>query len=284
MKLNYLLEKENILIAPGIFDGLSAHMAEQAGANLVYLSGASLAYTRFGLPDIGLISMSEVSETISVIRDRVNLPIIVDADNGFGNALNVQRTVKNFERMGANAIQIEDQISPKRCGHLKDKKLIECTEMVGKIKAACDARRCAETLIVARTDAIAVEGFESAIDRSHKYIKAGADILFIEAPTSKDQMKKITSIFRKEVPLMANMVEGGMSPLLNAKELEKIGYKLVIFPGGLVRAIAKLSKNYFSNLLLNGSNLNFLDSMYKLDHLNQILNTEKILNKGKQYE
>ncbi len=284
MKLNYLLEKENILIAPGIFDGLSAHMAEQAGANLVYLSGASLAYTRFGLPDIGLISMSEVSETISVIRDRVNLPIIVDADNGFGNALNVQRTVKNFERMGANAIQIEDQISPKRCGHLKDKKLIECTEMVGKIKAACDARRCAETLIVARTDAIAVEGFESAIDRSHKYIKAGADILFIEAPTSKDQMKKITSIFRKEVPLMANMVEGGMSPLLNAKELEKIGYKVVIFPGGLVRAIAKLSKNYFSNLLLNGSNLNFLDSMYKLDHLNQILNTEKILNKGKQYE
>lgn len=284
MKLNYLLEKENILIAPGIFDGLSAHMAEQAGANLIYLSGASLAYTRFGLPDIGLISMSEVSETISVIRDRVNLPIIVDADNGFGNALNVQRTVKNFERMGANAIQIEDQISPKRCGHLKDKKLIECTEMVGKIKAACDARRCAETLIVARTDAIAVEGFESAIDRSHKYIKAGADILFIEAPTSKDQMKKITSIFRKEVPLMANMVEGGMSPLLNAKELEKIGYKLVIFPGGLVRAIAKLSKNYFSNLLLNGSNLNFLDSMYKLDHLNQILNTEKILNKGKQYE
>ena len=284
MKLNYLLEKENILIAPGIFDGLSAHMAEQAGANLVYLSGASLAYTRFGLPDIGLISMSEVTETISVIRDRVNLPIIVDADNGFGNALNVQRTVKNFERMGANAIQIEDQISPKRCGHLKDKKLIECTEMVGKIKAACDARRCAETLIVARTDAIAVEGFESAIDRSHKYIKAGADILFIEAPTSKDQMKKITSIFRKEVPLMANMVEGGMSPLLNAKELEKIGYKVVIFPGGLVRAIAKLSKNYFSNLLLNGSNLNFLDSMYKLDHLNQILNTEKILNKGKQYE
>ena len=284
MKLNYLLEKENILIAPGIFDGLSAHMAEQAGANLVYLSGASLAYTRFGLPDIGLISMSEVSETISVIRDRVNLPIIVDADNGFGNALNVQRTVKNFERMGANAIQIEDQISPKRCGHLKDKKLIECTEMVGKIKAACDARRCAETLIVARTDAIAVEGFESAIDRSHKYIKAGADILFIEAPTSKDQMKKITSIFRKEVPLMANMVEGGMSPLLNSKELEKIGYKVVIFPGGLVRAIAKLSKNYFSNLLLNGSNLNFLDSMYKLDHLNQILNTEKILNKGKQYE
>ena len=284
MKLNYLLEKENILIAPGIFDGLSAHMAEQAGANLVYLSGASLAYTRFGLPDIGLISMSEVSETISVIRDRVNLPIIVDADNGFGNALNVQRTVKNFERMGANAIQIEDQISPKRCGHLKDKKLIESTEMVGKIKAACDARRCAETLIVARTDAIAVEGFESAIDRSHKYIKAGADILFIEAPTSKDQMKKITSIFRKQVPLMANMVEGGKSPLLNAKELEKIGYKLVIFPGGLVRAIAKLSKNYFSNLLLNGSNLNFLDSMYKLDHLNQILNTEKILNKGKQYE
>ena len=284
MKLNYLLEKENILIAPGIFDGLSAHMAEQAGANLVYLSGASLAYTRFGLPDIGLISMSEVSETISVIRDRVNLPIIVDADNGFGNALNVQRTVKNFERMGANAIQIEDQISPKRCGHLKDKKLIESTEMIGKIKAACDARRSAETLIVARTDAIAVEGFESAIDRSHKYIKAGADILFIEAPTSKDQMKKITSIFRKEVPLMANMVEGGMSPLLNAKELEKIGYKVVIFPGGLVRAIAKLSKNYFSNLLLNGSNLNFIDSMYKLDHLNQILNTEKILNKGKQYE
>ena len=186
--------------------------------------------------------------------------------------------------MGANALQIEDQVTPKRCGHLKDKKLIDTTEMVGKIKAACDVRSSEDTLIIARTDALAVEGFESTIERSHKYINAGADILFVEAPTSRDQMKQIVDLFKEQVPLMANMVEGGMSPLLNSKELEQIGYKIVIFPGGLVRAIAKISKNYFSNLLKEGSNNNFLDKMYKLNDLNQILNTEKILQKGKQYE
>ncbi|MDQ4061996.1 MAG: isocitrate lyase/PEP mutase family protein, partial [Pseudomonadota bacterium] len=153
------LQEPRILLAPGIFDALSALLAENAGAEALYLSGASIAYTRLARPDIGLVSMTEVAETIALIRDRVAVPLIVDADNGFGNALNVERTVRAFERAGANAVQLEDQAYPKRCGHLSGKVLIPAAEMAGKIKAALDARASAETLVVARTDAIAVEGF-----------------------------------------------------------------------------------------------------------------------------
>src|SRR5690606_22583120 len=155
-----------ILLAPGVYDALSALIAEQAGAEAVYLSGASIAYTRLGRPDIGLVSMTEVADTLAMVRDRIGLPIVVDADNGFGNALNVQRTVRMVERMGAAALQLEDQTMPKRCGHLDGKSLISQAEMAGKIRAACDARASDETLIIGRTDAIAVEGFERALERA----------------------------------------------------------------------------------------------------------------------
>src|SRR5690606_34105864 len=184
LTLKQRLADDQILIAPGIYDPLSALIAEQAGAEALYLSGASIAYTRFGRSDVGLVSMSEVAETVAVVRDRVKLPIIVDADTGFGNALNVQRTVRVFERMGANALQLEDQTMPKRCGHLDGKSLISLGEMAGKIRAACDARASEETLIIGRTDAIAVEGFEAAIERAEAYVQAGVDMLFIEAPQS----------------------------------------------------------------------------------------------------
>ena len=171
--------KDKMLLAPGVYDALTALIAEQAGAEAVYLSGASIAYSRLGRPDIGLVSSTEVADTIAVLRDRISVPIIADADNGFGNALNVQRTVRMFERMGANALQLEDQSMPKRCGHLQGKKLISKNEMIGKIHAALDARASAETLIIARTDAISVDGVNKAMDRAAAYSEAGADILFV---------------------------------------------------------------------------------------------------------
>jgi 2-methylisocitrate lyase-like PEP mutase family enzyme len=284
IRLASRLDRGDVLIAPGVYDGLSALIAEQAGAEAVYLSGASIAYARFGRPDIGLVSMSEVAETIAVIRDRMDLPIVVDADTGFGNALNVQRTVRVFERAGANAIQIEDQTMPKRCGHLDGKTLVSKPEMVGKIRAATDARASTDTLIVARTDAIAVEGLDSALDRAAAYAEAGADILFVEAPRSVEEMKAIVGRLASSTKLMANMVEGGRTPPMSARDLEAIGYALVIFPGGLVRAVAATARRYFDSLLAHGSNQPFRDSMLDFNQINAVLGTPELLAHGKRYD
>lgn len=282
--LKTLLTGPDILLAPGVYDSLTALLAEQAGARAVYLSGASIAYSRFGRPDIGLVSMSEVAETIAALRDRIPLPMIVDADNGFGNALNVQRTVRVFERMGANALQLEDQALPKRCGHLDGKVLIGAGEMVGKVRAACDARHSDDTLIIARTDAIAVEGFDAALDRADAYADAGADVLFVEAPRSLDEMRIIVERFAGRLPLLANMVEGGKTPLLDVAGLAELGFKLAIFPGGIVRALAYRAKAYYENLVRTGSNQALRDQMFDLGGLNDVLGTNDLLSKAKDYE
>jgi 2-methylisocitrate lyase-like PEP mutase family enzyme len=235
------LARPPILVAPGVYDPLTSLIAERAGFDALYVSGAGIAYTRLGRPDIGLVSMNEVVETVTLIRDRVRAHLIVDADTGYGNALNVERTVRLLERAGANAIQIEDQDFPKRCGHLDDKVLIPASEMVGKIKAALDARHSRETLVIARTDAIAVEGFDRAIARAVGYRDAGADILFTEAPKTRAELQRIPPAL-KGVPLVANMVEGGKTPPLTAAELEALGFSLVIFPGGIVRALARTDR------------------------------------------
>lgn len=182
-----LLLRDEFVLAPGIYDALSGLIAEQSGAKAVYLSGASIAYTRFGRSDIGLVSVSEVYDTLAAITDRIAIPVVVDADTGYGNALNVQRTVRNFERAGACAIQLEDQSFPKRCGHLADKRLVTQSEMVGKIKAALDARQDDNTLIIARTDARAVDGFEAALARGAAFKEAGADILLLKP---RNRLKK----------------------------------------------------------------------------------------------
>jgi 2-methylisocitrate lyase-like PEP mutase family enzyme len=283
-KLADLMKGPDILLAPGGYDALSASLIEKAGFKAMYLSGASIAYTRLGRPDIGLVSMSEVAETIALIRERVDLPIIVDADTGFGNAINVQRTVRLFERSGASAIQLEDQQMPKRCGHLKGKSLISTAEMVGKIKAATDSRQNSDTLIIARTDAIAVEGFDKAMERADAYYQAGADVLFIEAPESLAQMQHMNSYFEGKVPLLANMVEGGNTPLQSAADLQKLGYQLVIFPGALVRAYSFLAQNFLATLKTEGSTQSYRDKMLDLTGLNKLLGTEDILSNGKKYE
>ena len=276
--------KTETLLAPGIYDALSGLIAEQSGAQAVYLSGASIAYTRFGRSDVGLVSVSEVHDTLAAVTDRIKIPVIVDADTGFGNALNVQRTIRNFERAGAAAIQIEDQSFPKRCGHLNGKVLIKTDEMVGKVKAAVDARKTSDTLIIARTDARAVDGLQEAIDRAHTYKEAGADILFIEAPRSVDELKIIRKSFHLNTPLLANMVEGGKTPVKTADDLKNLGYNIVIFPGGAVRAATFQLQEYYAGLLENGSNAEFSKRMHDFDSLNAVIGTPELLSLGKKYE
>ena len=276
--------KTETLLAPGIYDALSGLIAEQSGAKAVYLSGASIAYTRFGRSDIGLVSVSEVHDTLAAVTDRIKIPIIVDADTGFGNALNVQRTIRSFERAGAAAIQIEDQSFPKRCGHLNGKVLIKKDEMVGKVKAAVDSRKTSDTLIIARTDARAVEGLQEAIDRAHAYHEAGADVLFIEAPRSVDELKLIRKSFDLNIPLLANMVEGGKTPVKTANDLKSLGFNIVIFPGGAVRAATFQLQEYYAGLLKNGSNSEFSKKMHNFDSLNSVIGTPELLKIGKKYE
>jgi len=278
------LSKPPIVVAPGIYDPLTALIATQAGFHSLYISGAAIAYTRLGRPDIGLVSVTEVVETVSLIRDRVDANLIVDADTGYGNALNVERTVRLLEKSGADAIQIEDQGFPKRCGHLDDKSLIPAAEMVGKIKAAADARRSKDTLIIARTDAVAVEGFEQAVDRALIYKDAGADVLFIEAPKAHEELAKIVKQVGRTLPLMANMVEGGKTPMMSASELEALGFSLVIFPGGIVRSLAKTAVDYYASLAAHGTTQPFRDRMFDFDALNGLLGTPEMIERGKRYE
>jgi 2-methylisocitrate lyase-like PEP mutase family enzyme len=209
------LARNDIVLAPGVYDALTALIAEQAGFEALYLSGASIAYTRLGRSDIGLTTATEVADTLARITERVSLPVIVDADTGFGNALNTQRTVRAFERAGAAMIQLEDQTFPKRCGHLDGKAVVPRARW-RQAAAALDARRSADTLILARTDALAVEGFDAALERAEAYLECGVDALFIEALRTPEQMNAACERFAGRIPLLANMVEGGKTPVQSA--------------------------------------------------------------------
>ncbi|BDY17258.1 isocitrate lyase/phosphoenolpyruvate mutase family protein [uncultured Sulfitobacter sp.] len=283
MTLRQRLTAPDILIAPGVYDGLTAALATDAGFEALYLSGAAVAYTRLGRPDIGLSTASEMTDTMALIADRTDLPVIMDADTGFGNALNARRTMQSYERAGASALQVEDQTYPKKCGHLSDKSLISKEEMAGKIAAMADARRH-DTLIIARTDAIAVEGFDAAIDRAGSYIDAGADVLFIEAPRDSGELSRIADTFKGRVPLLANMVEGGATPISSATTLEDMGFDIVIFPGGIVRALAKSAQDYYASLKATGSNKAFSDRMHDFDGLNAAIGTPEMLALGKRFD
>jgi len=283
VKLRSRLMRKPIVVAPGVYDAFTALVAEQSGFSTLYVSGAAISYTRLGRPDIGLVSMSEMVEIVGVMRDRVDADLIVDADTGYGNALNVGRTMRLLERAGASAIQLEDQDFPKRCGHLDGKALIPAAEMAGKIKAALDARRSRETLVIARTDAIAVEGFERAIERAALYRDAGADVLFVEAPKTRVELERIPPALG-DVPLMANMVEGGKTPALSAAELESMGFALVIFPGGIVRALGHMASEYYASLAARGTSKPFRSRMLDFTSINELIGTPEMLALGKRYE
>ena len=284
MSLRTRLKSKEIVVAPGVYDGLTASLAEAAGFEALYLSGAAVAYTRLGRPDIGLTTASEMADTMMLIAARTPLPVIIDADTGFGNALNAQRTMRLYERAGASALQIEDQSYPKRCGHLADKSLISAGEMVGKIAAMADARATENTLIIARTDAIAVEGFAAAEGRAGAYLEAGADVLFIEAPQDRSQLEQIATRFGGRIPLLANMVEGGATPITGAQDLERLGFSIVIFPGGIVRALARTAQDYYQSLATHGSNKPFAERMFDFNGLNGVIGTAEMLKTGARYD
>lgn len=283
MNLKQRLTEPTPFLCPGVYDALSALLAEQAGFEGLYLSGASIAYTQLGRSDVGLTTYSEVVDVLRRITERVSLPVVVDADTGFGNAVNVQRTVRGLEQAGGAMIQLEDQAFPKRCGHLDGKALISQGEMVGKIKAALDARQHERTLILARTDALAVEGWERAITRAQAYAEAGADALFIEALRSEEQLSQAAQLFAHRLPMLANMVEGGKTPVLSATRLGELGFKIVIYPGGTVRALTHAMQGYFKSLHQTQSTTAWKDRMLDFDQLNAVLGTPELLARAKGY-
>ena len=253
------LIKKGIVVMPGVFNGISAKLAEQAGFDALYISGAGLVNGVAAMPDIGLLTMTEIQTQASYIVNSANAPCIIDGDTGFGEAVNVIRMINTFESIGLAGVHIEDQELPKKCGHLSGKKLVSPQAMVEKIAAAIEARKDPDFLIIARTDARAVEGLHEAIERAKKYIDAGADAIFPEALETKDEFIQ----FRKEikVPLLANMTEFGKTPYFSIKEFEEMGYNMVIFPLTAFRMMLKTVKNTYNELKSEGTQKEMIDDM-----------------------
>jgi 2-methylisocitrate lyase-like PEP mutase family enzyme len=283
-KLRDRLAGTDAVIAPGVYDALTALLVQQAGFDCAYVSGASISFTRIGRPDLGLTTLTEVADSVANMRERTDIALVVDADTGFGNALNVQRSVKLLERMGATAIQLEDQTSPKRCGHLAGKSMVSTDEMVGKLRAALDARADDDTLIVARTDGIAIDGIDKALERAHAYVDAGADILFVEAMPDKETLARVGREIGSRVPLLANMVEGGKTPLTPAAELAELGFRLVIYPGAMVRIVSFAAQNYLRELKEKGTTAGLLEQMNQFDQIMDLVGLQESIAEGKAYD
>ncbi len=277
MKLQSLIEKD-VVTAPGVFDGLSALLAVQTGFTTLYASGGAIARAS-GLPDIGLLSLTEVLQRVKEIVEATQgrVPVIADADTGFGNELNVARTVRAFEQVGVAALHLEDQTFPKRCGHLAGKTLIETQAMCRKIKAACQSRVSQDFMVIARTDAIAVEGFEAALARGHAYVKAGADMLFVEAPTSEEQIAQIAAAF-PNTPKLINMFAGGKTPLVPREKLKALGYAVMIVPSDLQRAAITAMQQTLQAIQQDGH------SQSRADHLTTFNERESIIGTQQYFE
>lgn len=260
--LRALLNSKKLLIAPGVFDCLTARLAEKAGAQALYMTGSGVSITRLGAPDVALLSFAEILDQSKRISDVTSLPLIADADTGYGGPLNIMRTVREMERAGVSAIQIEDQDWPKRCGHEPGRRIVSVQEMVGRIRAAVDTRHDDQTVIVARTDARSSEGIQAAIDRANQYAEAGADVAFVESPESVDEMRLLNQSI--STPTLANQVEGGKTPMLPASELEALGYGLAIYPNSITRVFASIGNTLYSELLKTGSTKSMSNQM--LDH------------------
>ncbi len=252
-------DRGRAVVLPGAFDALSARLIEAAGFDAIYLTGAGFANSSLGVPDIGLVTATEMRDHVAKIVDVVDIPLVVDADTGYGNAINMGRTVRQFERAGASALQIEDQLFPKKCGHFEGKGVISAKEMVQKVHAAVDARRSEDLLIIARTDARAVSTLEEALERAELYREAGADVLFVEAPTSVEEMQIIGQ--RLDGPLVANMVEGGKTPLLSAGELADLGFSVVLFANATLRVAHRAINGLLTELAQTGTTKAMLDQM-----------------------
>ncbi len=280
--LRKLIRSKDFLLMPGCFNALSARLVEQAGFPAVYITGAGVASNFVGYPDMGLTSMAEVLENARNIAQVTNIPAICDCDTGFGNAVNVIRTVRDFENAGIAGIQLEDQVMPKKCGHTEGKLLVSKEEMVQKIKAAVDTRKDKDFLFIIRTDAIAVNGIEDALDRAKAYEEAGADVIFVEAPQNIEQMKRVTRSFK--APLLANMVEGGgKTPILPVNELKALGYKMAIYPTALWMASIKAMQEVLQVLKKDGTSLPYAEHMVSFQEMFEIVDRSGYAALEKKY-
>jgi methylisocitrate lyase len=280
--LRQLLQADEVILAPGCFNALSACLVEQAGFKVSYVSGAAIAGNFLGYPDIGLTTMSEVLENARNIVRATSLPVICDADTGFGNAINMMRTVREFESAGLAGIQIEDQVMPKKCGHTEGKLLISKAEMVQKVKAAVDARQDPDFVFVVRTDAIAVNGLDDALDRALAYQEAGADVVFVEAPRTLEEMRTVCRTIK--APLLANMVEGGgKTPILPLQELKKMGYKMVIYPVSAHMAAIKAMQEVLAVLKQDGTTARCASRMVPFQEMFEAVGRSKFVVLEKKY-
>lgn len=273
-KLRHMMSDKDIHVAPGAYDGLTARLVDQAGFNLIYASGGAIARS-CGYPDIGLLSVTEVLQRLEQMAEVSGLPIIADADTGFGNAVNARRTIRAFERVGVAALHIEDQTFPKRCGHLNGKTLISTADMVHKIKVMKDAQLDPDFLIIARTDAIAAENFGAAIDRSHAYLEAGADVIFVEAPETVQQIEEIARLIPH--PKLINMFFSGKTPLVPKERLRELGYKFIIIPSDLQRASIKATQRVLSAIRNDGDSHSMGSDMVLFKEREQIVDTTAYL-------
>jgi 2-methylisocitrate lyase-like PEP mutase family enzyme len=279
-KLRQLLASGRAVVAPGVFDGLSARLAEQAGFPAVYASGGAVARSA-GVPDLGLLSLSEIVARLEMIVDAVAVPVIADADTGYGNALNVQRAVRAFERAGVAALHLEDQTFPKKCGHYDDKGLVPVAEMAQKLKAARDALSDQDFIVIARTDAIAVEGFDAALDRAAAYSEAGADVVFVEAPTTEEEIAAVARRFPGWK--LINMFQGGKTPLLPVARLEALGYNIVIIPSDLQRAAIKAMQRALECIAREGSTAAMTADMASFKERETVIDTAGYIARDKRY-
>jgi 2-methylisocitrate lyase-like PEP mutase family enzyme len=282
--LRQRLALSTVLKTPGVYDALTALLVEQAGFDCAFVSGAGISFARYGRPDMGLVTASEVAATVTAMRERVDIPLIVDMDTGFGNALNAQRTLREFERAGASAVQMEDQTFPKRCGHMAGKGVIPASQMVGKIHAVLDAREDEHTVVIARTDALAVNGFEDAMERGERYLEAGADALFIEAPGNIEQINIIGERFGLRTPLVYNLLEGGNSPISTAGEVEAAGFRIALFPVALLHRAIPVMQNLLNTIAAEGSTVNQHSDMLDISRINQLLGATDLLAVAERYD
>jgi len=277
--LRKLIGGDEIIVAPGVYDGMSARLVQRAGFAAVYATGGGIARS-MGYPDLGLLGLTEVADRLSVIVEHAGVPVIADADTGYGNTLNVRRTIREFERAGVAALHLEDQTFPKRCGHLDDKTVVPRGEMVQKLRAARDAASDADLVLIARTDAIAVEGLEAAIERALAYAEAGADVIFVEAPTSEAQMETIAR--RVSTPKLLNMFEGGKTPLVPLDRLQALGYRIVIIPSDLQRAAIRAMQDVLTAIRRDGNSRALADRMATFTEREAIVGTVEYLTRDRE--
>lgn len=281
-KLRELMEKKDIILAPGAYDALSARIIEAVGFDVVYMTGFGTAASLLGYPDVGLLTMSEMVDNARRIVEAVNIPVIADADTGYGNPINVIRTVQAYEDVGVAGIHIEDQVFPKKCGHITGKQVIPKEDMVEKVAAAKDAKRNKDFLIIARTDAIAVEGIESAIERAKEYYRAGADMIFVEAPESMEQIRLIAREL-KGIPLLFNWAEGGKTPPVDLNTLRELGFKIVIFPISALLSATKAIMKVLESIKKDGTPINVMGELFTFNEFLNFIGLPEVQQLEKKY-